>query len=82
MPNRLKLPAYGIFRNDELPRKLLCNCSEVITFFMQSDELWQSLCEQAAKEGDPEKLLELAKEISRLLDEKNDWLKKARQRSA
>lgn len=30
---------------------------------------WQQLCEQAAKEDDPERLMSLVKEISRLLDE-------------
>ena len=31
---------------------------------------WQTLCEQAAKEQDPERLMSLVREISRLLDEK------------
>lgn len=30
---------------------------------------WQTLCEQAAKEQDPQRLMELVREISRLLDE-------------
>lgn len=29
---------------------------------------WQALCEEAAKEKDPERLMSLVKEISRLLD--------------
>jgi hypothetical protein len=33
-------------------------------------EKWQKLCEQAAVEKDPETLLELTKEINRLLHEK------------
>ena len=49
---------------------------------MQGDELWQSLCEQAAIEKDPDKLLELTREISRLLDQKEQRLKDARQKSA
>ena len=38
-------------------------------------ELWRKLCEQAAVEQDPDKLLELAREINRLLDEKEARLK-------
>lgn len=39
---------------------------------MQSepDELWRKLCVQAEGEVNPEKLLELTKEMNRLLDEK------------
>ena len=39
-------------------------------------ERWQQLCEQAANEQDPDKLLELAKEIVRILDEKEERLKR------
>jgi hypothetical protein len=38
-------------------------------------ERWRKLCEQAAVEQDPEKLLELAQEIERLLVEKEDRLR-------
>jgi hypothetical protein len=41
----------------------------------EKKELWWKLCEQAANEQDPEKLLELAKEINRLLEEKELRLK-------
>jgi hypothetical protein len=41
-------------------------------------ERWRWLCEQAAVEQDSEKLLELTKEIVRLLDEKERRLKGAR----
>ncbi|MBV9887635.1 MAG: hypothetical protein JO119_13905 [Acidobacteria bacterium] len=34
---------------------------------MQNEERWKELCELAAKEQDPEKLLELTREINRLL---------------
>jgi hypothetical protein len=34
-------------------------------------ERWLQLCEQAAVEQDPERLLKLVDEISRMLDEKN-----------
>ena len=37
-------------------------------------ELWQQLSQQAAVEQDPDKLLQLTKEITRLLDEKEQRL--------
>jgi hypothetical protein len=37
-------------------------------------ELWQHLCAQAAVEQDPRKLMELVREIDRLLGEKMDRL--------
>jgi hypothetical protein len=36
----------------------------------EKTERWKALCEQAAVEQDPEKLLQLVREISRLLEEK------------
>jgi hypothetical protein len=44
---------------------------------MQGDtaERWRKLCEQAAIEQDPKKLLELAEEINRLLEAKEQRLK-------
>lgn len=36
----------------------------------QVKEAWMQLCELAANEQDPEKLLALVKEINRLLEEK------------
>ena len=36
----------------------------------ETREQWKKLCEQAADEQDPEKLMELIGEITRLLDEK------------
>jgi hypothetical protein len=41
----------------------------------QSQEEWFKLCEQAAVEQDPEKLLALTREICRLLDEREKTLK-------
>ncbi|MFZ0584280.1 MAG: hypothetical protein WAN72_04765 [Candidatus Acidiferrales bacterium] len=38
----------------------------------ETRERWQELCEQAAKEQDPTKLLELVEEINRLLAVKYD----------
>jgi hypothetical protein len=35
----------------------------------ESKKAWQALCEQAAKEQNPERLMVLVREISRLLDE-------------
>jgi hypothetical protein len=44
----------------------------------QTLERWQQLCALAAEEQDPGKLLEIVKEINRLLEEKEQRLKKAR----
>jgi len=41
----------------------------------ETKERWRQLCEQAAVEKDAEKLLELVKEINRLLEEKERRLK-------
>jgi hypothetical protein len=41
----------------------------------QKAQQWRVLCEQAAVEQDPQKLLELAEEINRLLDEKEQRLR-------
>ena len=51
---------------------------------MQSDkeEQFLKLCERAAAEQDSEKLLQLAKEILRVLDEKNGPLKRSATASA
>jgi hypothetical protein len=45
-------------------------------------EHWQELCERAAEEQDPEKLLELVKEINTLLEEKEQRLAKQRKAPA
>jgi hypothetical protein len=45
-------------------------------------ERWMELCQQAAVEQNSEKLMELVKEINRLLEEKEDRLKKQRSGSA
>jgi hypothetical protein len=44
----------------------------------EKGELWRKLCVQAAVEQDPEKLLELTKEINRLLAEKETRLQHSR----
>jgi hypothetical protein len=41
-------------------------------------EHWQQLCAQAATQQDPQKLIELVKEIDRLLGEKQDRLNRER----
>lgn len=51
----------------------LCDTSFVMKG--ETGERWRKLCEQAAVEQESEKLLELAKEINRLLDEKAERLK-------
>lgn len=45
--------------------------------YMKNPDRWRELCEQASREQDPEKLLELTREIIRLLDEKETRLKDA-----
>jgi hypothetical protein len=40
----------------------------------KTKEVWQQLCEQAAAEQDPAKLLELVKQIDRMLAEKETRL--------
>jgi len=42
----------------------------------KTGERWKQLCEQAAVEQDPERLLTLIAEINRLLQEKEDRLKR------
>jgi hypothetical protein len=42
----------------------------------ENREKWMKLCEQAANEQDPEKLMELVTEINRLLEEKEQRLKR------
>ena len=44
----------------------------------KNKERWEELCEHAAIEQDPEKLLALTTEINRLLLEKEERLKKMR----
>jgi hypothetical protein len=48
----------------------------------ETREIWQQFCEQAAVEQDPDKLLALVKEINRMLQEKENRLLRARNRSA
>ena len=40
----------------------------------ETGERWRKLCEQAAIEQDPQKLLQLAEEINRLLQTKEERL--------
>jgi hypothetical protein len=41
----------------------------------KNTERWMELCEQAAKEQDPHKLSELVRQISQILEEKEQRLK-------
>ena len=41
-----------------------------------NQERWRELCQRAEKEQDPQKLLELTEEINRLLEEKEQRLRK------
>jgi hypothetical protein len=50
--------------------------NEVLTCMQgEKGQQWRVLCEQAAVEQDPQRLLELAEQINRLLDEKEQRLK-------
>ena len=42
----------------------------------QTKEHWMELCEQVATEQDPERLLQLINEINRMLDQKQERLKR------
>jgi hypothetical protein len=44
-------------------------------------ERWMELCEQAATEQDPEKLLSLTREINQLLEEKEQRIREEREHS-
>jgi hypothetical protein len=46
---------------------------------MDKPERWRELCAQAAVEQDPEKLMELVKEITRLLEEEQKRAKSRKQ---
>jgi hypothetical protein len=43
----------------------------------KTNELWVQLCERASIEQNPDKLLELIREINRLLEEKQSRLSKS-----
>jgi len=47
----------------------------------EARERWMHLCEAAALEQDPEKLMELVSEINRLLEEKEKRLREKSQMS-
>jgi len=44
----------------------------------QTKERWQSLCEQASKEQDPQVLMKLIEEINLLLEQKEQRLQRPR----
>jgi hypothetical protein len=44
----------------------------------ENAERWRTLCAQAAVEQDPDKLMDLIAEISRMLEEKEERLKSHR----
>jgi hypothetical protein len=48
----------------------------------RSDERWKVLCEQAAHELDPEKLLTLVQEINHLLEQRDQENKNSKKQSA
>lgn len=47
----------------------------------KDNELWWQLCELAASEEDPEKVIAIAKAINHLLDEQADRPRKSKTRS-
>lgn len=47
---------------------------EASTMKGKPQELWEKFCEQAAVEQDTEKLMQLVKEINRILEEKENRL--------
>jgi len=49
--------------------------SGLVLMHEQSKERWMELCEQASKEQDPAKLMNLADEINRLLEQRDQKLK-------
>ena len=59
--------------------KLLCYIRHGGAYPMQGEigERWKKLCEQAAVEQDPQKLLPLIEEIDRLLEVKEERLQQA-----
>ena len=48
----------------------------------EAKEHWTQLCELAASEQDPDKLLELVKEINRMLEEKENRLQQKTRRKS
>ena len=61
---------------------MVYNSHEALTVRGENAERWRALCELAAKEQDPHKLVELIAEITRLLDEKQQRLEQNRATSA
>lgn len=47
----------------------------------ETKELWQRLCEQASSEQDPERLIVLAQEIEKLLADKEQRLRHAKEQN-
>jgi hypothetical protein len=59
---------------DERPSALIYTCYEVLTLQGENGDRWRLLCERAATEQDPARLMELVREINRLLEEKEERL--------
>jgi hypothetical protein len=55
---------------------------EKLLVMVNNEERWRQLCAQAAVEQDPQKLMELVREISRLLDEKQNHSRPERKESS
>ncbi len=63
---------------DETPSALIYTFYEVQTVQGENAERWRLLCERAATEQDPARLMELVREINRLLEEKEGRLHEQR----
>jgi hypothetical protein len=53
-------------------------CHKIVAMRGEKKEQWQQLCERAAVEQDPDKLLTLTQQINALLREKEERLLKLR----
>jgi hypothetical protein len=60
--------------SDERRPALIYTSYEVLAMQGENGERWRVLCEQAANEQDPVRLMELVREINRLLEEKEERL--------
>ncbi len=56
-------------------------CTRTNLLQRETTERWWALCEQAAVEQDPDRLLLLVREIDQLLNEKQERLKQKRSKS-
>jgi hypothetical protein len=72
---------FGLAKNSRQIAFTSTYILEVLTFLMKGEtgERWRTLCQQAQTEQDPDELMEIIREINRLLDEKEQRLRNQRQ---